>query len=240
MSDTCLYIPAPEDTLRGQAQAIFRRLAYDVWRREVRRYLKRTALEKLTIADIGCGPGFLLTCMERWFPNAELIGIDSDVQLLNIAKARCKSARTVQGDATSVALSAASVDILFALHVVEHLRHPEDFFSEARRILRPGGLLIVATPNSKGIGAKLMKDEWQGHSDPSHISLEGPLFWSKSIKAAGFEIVRDGTTGLSGIPLLNKMPLALIHWIPTFFVGYYPWSLGEAYVCIALCNSILK
>jgi hypothetical protein len=53
------------------------------------------------------------------------------------------------------------------------------------------------------------------------------------LERSGFKIERQGTTGLSGLPLLNKMPLALIHWIPSFFFGYFPWNLGEAYICVA-------
>jgi SAM-dependent methyltransferase len=183
--------------------------------------------------DIGCGPGFLLACLEKWFPNAELIGVDASDQLLDVAKSRCKAMKALKGDACSLPLADASVDVLFALHVVEHLPRPADFLHEAHRVLRPGGLLVMATPNPEGLGAKIMKQKWSGYSDPTHISLNGPPFWRQVLNGAGFQVTRDGTTGLSGIPVLNRMPIGLIHWVPSFFFGFYRWQLGEAYVCTA-------
>ena len=137
------------------------------------------------------------------------------------------------GDACALPLANRSADVAFALHVVEHLAQPEQFFAEARRVVRPGGLLVIATPNAASLGARIMGRKWIGFSDPTHVSLHRPSYWSELLGQFGFEIARDGTTGLSGIPLLNKMPLGLIHWIPTFFFGYFPWKLGEAYICVA-------
>ncbi|MGH9343870.1 MAG: class I SAM-dependent methyltransferase, partial [Terriglobia bacterium] len=137
------------------------------------------------------------------------------------------------GDARVLPLKNESVDVLFALHVVEHLDDPAAFFAQAARVLRPGGRLVIATPNAEGLGARLMKDRWMGHSDPTHIALNGPSFWQNLVRSAGFRIVHDGTTGLTGIPWLNRMPLGLIHWVPTFIFGYFPWNLGEAYICTA-------
>lgn len=78
-----------------------------------------------------------------------------------------------------------------------------------------------------------MKEKWQGFADPTHISLNGSSFWRSLVADSGFAIARDGTTGLTGIPWLNKMPLGLIHWVPAFFFGFFPWQLGEAYICVA-------
>lgn len=237
MTEACLYIPASDKTIKGKAQKVFRTFAYSIWRREVRRFRKRHQASPFTIADIGCGPGFLLTCLRSWFPDADLVGVDSDPRLLAIAKERCRSIRTIQADATFTKLESQSVNVLFALHIVEHLERPQDFFLEACRVLRPGGLLVIATPNADGLAARLLKNKWSGYSDPTHIALNGPKFWRSLMLDSGFEIRNDGTTGLSGLPLLNRMPLGLLHWIPTFFFGFYPWSHGEAYICTAIARS---
>jgi SAM-dependent methyltransferase len=227
-------MPHAEDTIHGQAEKAFRFFSYNIWRREVRRSMRGRRDKRLRIVDVGCGPGFLLDCLETWFPEAELTGIDASDELLTIMKSRCRAATGFKGDACSLPLLTGSQDIAFALHVVEHLANPAQFFAEAYRVLRPGGLLILATPNADGLGARLMKRRWKGYRDPTHIALHGPCYWRQVATEAGYHVAREGTTGLSGIPILDRMPMGLIHWIPGFFYGYYPWRLGEAYVCIAV------
>jgi len=235
MNDDLRYMPHGANTIKGRAQRVFRSFAYHLWQRKLTEFRGRSKPgSNLRIADLGCGPGFLLENFAKWFPEAELIGIDTSDRLLEVARERCPTGHFIKGDVSSLPIQFASVDVLFALHVVEHLTVPADFFGEARRVLRPGGMLIIATPNADGVGARLMKEKWVGHSDPTHICLNGPAFWRQALANAGFSIQRDGTTGLSGLPVLNKFPVSLIHWIPTFIFGYYPWELGEAYICEAI------
>lgn len=234
MDDSCRYLPHSERVLRGKAQRLFRLLTYDVWRRELNRALgARGKTERVRLVDVGCGPGFLLRCLEKWFPAAQLIGVDASDQLLEIAKSRCRAIQVFKSDACSLPLPGRSVDALFALHVVEHLPCPLEFFAEAFRVLRPGALLILATPNADGLGVRLMQHRWLGYSDPTHVSLHAPPYWRHLLSSSGFHVARDGTTGLSDIPILNHMPFGLIHWVPSFFFGFYPWQLGAAYVCSA-------
>jgi SAM-dependent methyltransferase len=233
------YVPPSEETWRGKGHSLFRRLQYDIWRRELNNFgLKRRDRTQPVIVDVGCGPGILLGCLENWFPDAHVIGIDASDELLAIAGARCRNVTLLRGDAGKIALESGSVDVMFAFHIIEHLDDPAAFFLEASRVLRDGGLLVIATPNAKGLGARLMGRKWVGYSDPTHIALNGPSFWRDILQTSGFEIVRDGTTGLTGIPILNRMPLGLIHWIPLFLFGYLPWSFGEAYICTAISRTV--
>jgi SAM-dependent methyltransferase len=235
MTRSCLYMPHAANTLRGRAQVAFRRLSYRYWGREISRLAAGgRAGAKLRIVEVGCGPGFLLSAMETWFPGACLTGVDADPQLLKVVASRTVGVRTIQADACALPIESGGADVLFALHVVEHLALPERFFVEAHRVLAPRGLLVIATPNLSGLGAKVMRRKWQAYKDPTHISLNGCSFWREMVENSGFAIRRDGTTGLAGLPLLNRMPFGLIHWIPTFFFGHFPWTWGEAYVCAAI------
>jgi SAM-dependent methyltransferase len=227
------YMPVNQGTFRGRMQRLFRSFAYFLWKRELKKFARTNSGRTLSVTDVGCGPGFLLERLRLWFPKANLTGIDSSQLLLSTMASQCDGVRALVGDACSIPLEDGSQDVLFCLHVVEHLPAPCLFFSEARRVLRPGGLLIVATPNLDGLGARIMKSKWSGYSDPTHISLHGADFWREHVLRAGFQIRRDGTTGLSGLPWLNKMPLGLLQWIPVFLFGMFPWNKGEAYICVA-------
>jgi hypothetical protein len=65
------------------------------------------------------------------------------------------------------------------------------------------------------------------------VSLRPPDAWRAAIEAAGFRVQRDGTTGLTGLPLFHHTPLALLNWAALFLRGFFPWRQGEAYVCLA-------
>jgi SAM-dependent methyltransferase len=54
-------------------------------------------------------------------------------------------------------LDGASVDMCICDNVIEHIERPEDFFSECRRILKPGGYLCIRTPNSRGYTALISR-----------------------------------------------------------------------------------
>ncbi len=49
----------------------------------------------------------------------------------------------------------------------------------------------------------------------------------------GFQIFDDGTTGLTGFRILQKLPFAFINWIPMAIFGYFPWYKGESYMAVA-------
>lgn len=227
------YLPPPRGTLRRTYHELYIRLTYDIWRRQLRHFAHWSAQDSIHVLECGSGPGFLLKFLERWFPKANLFGLDIDTQLINEARAQSLRAHFVQASAMEIPHSDATFDLVIALHLVEHLPQPARFFVEARRVLRREGLLVIATPNPIGIGARILGKRWAGWRDASHVSLNPPAYWRELIRDNGFVILRDGTTGLSGIPIFRTLPLAPLNWGPLFLFGFFPWICGEAYVCIA-------
>ena len=227
------YLPPPRGILRRNYYESFIRLAYDIWRRQIRVIGRWSSRDSIRVLECGTGPGFLLKCLERWFPKASLCGLDIAIQLIHEAQTQTARSHFVRGSAQELPFSDTTFDLVIALHLVEHLSQPTRFFAEARRVLRGEGLLMIATPNPRGIGARLMGEGWAGWRDESHTSLNPPAYWRELIRGNGFVILKDGSTGLSGIPVFRKLPMALINWIPLFLFGFFPWEQGEAYVCIA-------
>ncbi|MCX5751417.1 MAG: class I SAM-dependent methyltransferase [Candidatus Saganbacteria bacterium] len=212
--------------------AIKRRLAYRIWKKILGKYGGFNKRSSFKLLEVGCGPGYFLLCMEKWFPKCDLAAVDIDEGLVQFSSKSCKRAKIIMHDGQSIPFMDNTFDVVCSLQVIEHIKDPELFFREAKRVLRKNGLLLIATPNPSGIPAKILGKKWQGHRY-DHISLKTPSEWREIIKGEGFKMLKDGSTGLTGFRILQKLPFALFNWIPMVIWGFFPWDKGESYMAVA-------
>lgn len=99
------------------------------------------------ILDIACGTGYGLGLLKR---NARSVtGVDRDFEAAKVARAECdEKTRVLIGDGTNLPFDDDSFDLVTSFETIEHLYDRKLFLSELRRVLRPGGLLILSTPNA--------------------------------------------------------------------------------------------
>lgn len=222
---------APSSQWRMRLSQVVRRGAYRMWRRHLQRVADRSHNEQLAILDVGCGPGYFLREARRWFPNSLITGLDSEFALLDWV--HIEDATLVQGTAEQLPFSEDTFDVVACLQVLEHVENPDTAIAEIHRVLKPGGCACVATPNTASWSAKVAGHRWHGYRD-DHISLRSAGEWRNALASAGFEIVDDGTTLFSGMPVMRVPPLILLSWIPLYLFGYFHWDSGESYV--AFCR----
>ena len=96
------------------------------------------------LLSIGCGDGLelLLARQSGWQPE----GIDVDPDYMR-QLSRQLAMPLYGGDLLSLELPGAAYDAIFMDQVLEHLKQPRTYLQEACRLLRPGGVLLVACPN---------------------------------------------------------------------------------------------
>jgi SAM-dependent methyltransferase len=97
------------------------------------------------IVDVGCGEGTATCRVKRLDPANTVIGIDWSAMAL--AQARARGVLVVQGGIDGLPLPDASVDVVIMSELIEHLVDPDGAVAEVRRVLRPGGSLLLSTPN---------------------------------------------------------------------------------------------
>jgi SAM-dependent methyltransferase len=97
------------------------------------------------VLEAGCGEGYGADLLAR---HARLvIGLDYDRLTATHVARRYPRVRAVLGNLAALPLAESTVDVVASLQVIEHLWDQEGFLAECARVLRPGGRLLITTPN---------------------------------------------------------------------------------------------
>ncbi len=138
--------------------------------------------------DLGCGAGRFLTLAAR--------GVGVDVAPAAVDRAREHAdARLLAGDGT-LPLEHGSVDVVWCSETLEHVADTLGLLQEARRVLRPGGRLIVTTPAHPWLRrVALAALRFDAHFDPrgQHLRFFTRRSLAGMLAAAGFEVDRIHT-----------------------------------------------
>lgn len=94
------------------------------------------------ILEIGCGPGALAQALSRWYPGAQITGVDLDAAFVRFAAAQAPQIQFLEADAAALPFEENSFDVTISNTVQEHMP-PDSFFGQQYRVLRPGGLCLV-------------------------------------------------------------------------------------------------
>lgn len=154
------------------------------------------------LLDVGCGRGELLELCKA--AGIEAHGFDTNERSVADLRVRGISADLAGVPECFTAVDACAIGSIAALHVVEHL--PVDglfaLFREAARVLRPGGLLIIETPNAEALAVSAA-DFWR---DPTHLAPRHPAALTVLGREHGFEI--DEIRAIHPFPEGNRFAAA--------------------------------
>jgi len=102
------------------------------------------ASPSFTLLDAGCGAGGMLHALRQKFPAAALTGIDQSKHALELTAARNTGARLLHASVNELPFPEDSFDVFLSLDVLTHAGVDDALaLHEARRVLRPGGTLMV-------------------------------------------------------------------------------------------------
>jgi len=187
-----------------------------------KRYLSDVAPGVLL--DVGCGSGEYMKIMKQsgWM-----------VEGVEVDPIACRFAREVnkllvhQGVLEEVAFQEASFDAIVMNHVLEHVHDPIRLLKECYRLVKPGGRVIVITPNITSWGHSKFKHHWRGLEPPRHIHIFSPATIKSSATLAGFQSMEVRTTSANaGVIFEASMKLRTLESkegsskIHRFFTGW--------------------
>ncbi len=111
-----------------------------------------------TLLETGCGDGQLLAMAEK--RGYAVTGIEYSSHAATRAQSQLQRGRVLVGDLTQLSLPDESFDVCVLADVIEHVRDPRALLETVWRKLRPGGLVLVATPTRDSWSARLMRRNW--------------------------------------------------------------------------------
>jgi 2-polyprenyl-3-methyl-5-hydroxy-6-metoxy-1,4-benzoquinol methylase len=162
------------------------RRAEKKWRKRSDELYLGEAIPDGRLLDVGCGKGDFLARMRRQGWNVEGLEVDPDA----VDMARAEHGLTIHlGDLESRAFPGDSFDAITMNHVIEHIHDPVSLIRECRRVLRPGGRLVLVTPNVNSLAHWTFKRDCSHLDPPRHLHLFSKGTLRECAARAGFRSI---------------------------------------------------
>lgn len=163
---------------------------------------------------IEVGPGFGTFAALAAQSNAfdEVVAVEPTPELA--AACRERGVLVVEKPIEEIGDEVAPADVLVAFEVIEHLFSPRSFIEQARRLIRPSGLLILTCPNGQGFDIAELGAGSQA-VDAEHVNLFNPASLSRLVSGLGFEVLEVSTPGRLDAEIVRDEILAGRHPMPS-------------------------
>lgn len=187
----------------------------------------RNGAARGVVVDVGCGTGRLNTLLGDLATS--YMGVDA-VRYDGFPATALFLAADLNRDAIPVA--DGSADITVSLETIEHLENPRAFCRELVRITRPGGWLLVTTPNQRSLvslGALLLKEHFSAFRDSNYPAHQTALLDTDLRRIAAENGLLDISitfTGAGRIPLTGAC-------YPSWLSRAFPRALSDNVLLLA-------
>ena len=142
------------------------------------------------LLDVGCGNGEFLNKMRGagW----EVTGVEPDAESVRMGRSHF-GLEIHHGVLEDVCLPDGTFDAITMQHAVEHLPDPVRTLQSAYRLLRPGGRLVVVTPNVNSLARRHFSRHWVHWDPPRHLFLFSNRTLGRALTEAGFNVRKAWT-----------------------------------------------
>lgn len=137
------------------------------------------------LLDVGCGNGQAMQTMAElgW----QVQGVDFDTKAVQIA--RNKGLEVRLGGLEAQAYPSNFFDAITMSHLIEHVHDPVSLLTECWRILKPGGRVVIVTPNSESWGHQKFGGNWMHLDPPRHLHIFNGQSLRRLVGMVGFHLI---------------------------------------------------
>ncbi len=175
---------------------------------------------KKKILDVGCSEGRFLSILKEFgSPNWELIGIDFDAE----ATARCQK-RGFRAEVGRIEefQPEEKFDVVIMFQLIEHVEDPVATCRQVKKILNPGGIFIIETPNPAGLDYHWFKKSYWGHYHfPRHWNLFTRGNLRKMLNEGGFSICKEASLLAPACWIISLHNLFLDKKYPNWLIRFF-------------------
>jgi len=181
------------------------------------------------LIEIGCGHGnFLIEAKSQGY---DVQGLEFSKDAAKQANKKLGSDSVMVGTTLSIDLPSESYDVCILADVIEHVRDPYATISYVSRILKPGGLVFIATPSTASWSARLLGSSWMEFK-PEHLFYFDPNSLTRLLARAGFRDIKisSGRKSLTADYIaghFEKFPVPGISWVVCTANRLLPRSISE-------------
>jgi 2-polyprenyl-3-methyl-5-hydroxy-6-metoxy-1,4-benzoquinol methylase len=148
-------------------------------------FLRACGLRSGRILDVGCGAGFFLRALDP--ASFDRYGVEISPQAAKSAERSLGPGGVFTGTLIDAGFSESTFDVVTLWSTLEHTDQPRANLIEVRRILKPGGTLIVQMPNIASLQARLFRGKWFALDAPRHRYHFSPDTLAALLAATGFK-----------------------------------------------------
>ncbi len=138
--------------------------------------------------DVGCGHGRLASLAAA--AGYEAFGVDPNPLAVQAARQRLGPDRVFAGSVEDAGLPADRFTVVSLIGTIEHLKRPLQTLQEIFRILEPGGLILVQTPNLASLQYRRQGAGWEQFTPPGHLVYFTPRTLRRMLQKAAFHRMR--------------------------------------------------
>ena len=151
--------------------------------------IKRFSFHKGKLLDLGCGEGHFLkhASLQGW----DVSGIDLKAENTEFAKKVLQIKNAHCAPLGEVLLPEKTFNVVTLYDLIEHLSNPFSELKKINKLLQPGGLVVISTPNVKN--SIFMKERWTGYIVKGHICFFSKKTLTQMLQRAGFKVIFSKT-----------------------------------------------